>query len=154
MKNKKIVLALALFSLGAAITFTACGDDSSSSSEEVVSCYIYNTVDAKSKETRESCIEAEKGSTAADSIKILCESLDKDFADSKEDWAKLGNGCSSDKKSVATCTVENDRIGTFTSLYYSLDNEQKKLVVKGDKKKTCDNLIEEEFDFDYDDDDE
>ena len=79
MKNMKLTLGSAIFCLGAATLFTACGDDSSSSSDtgskEIVSCHTYNTVDEEGLEINEDCIEAEKGTASADTAKLACEAF-------------------------------------------------------------------------------
>ena len=147
MKNMKLALSSALFCLGAATLFTACGDDSSSSasdngskngeSSEVVSCHIFNTVDEEGTEINEFCVQATKGTTAADSVETACKQFKAFMGQTETDWSEIGTSCP-DKKTVVTCQESE----TLTSFYYSLEEEQQALVVEGDDAKTCENLKE------------
>ena len=143
MKNMKLTLGSAIFCLGAATLFTACGDDSSSSSDtgskEIVSCHTYNTVDEEGLEINEDCIEAEKGTASADTAKLACEAFTAFMGKATErDWAEIGSGCP-DKKAIVTCKKSE----SLTLYYYSLDKDQQALVVEGDDAKTCEALQED-----------
>ena len=144
----KFAFATALLGIGVAC-FTACSDDSSSNSSNgtgSVSCYTYNTVSKSDNEVREACVQAEKGSSYADSVEKYCKVYATFMEGSDEDWAELGDGCPTDKKAAFTCTdarLGSDVSGVLTSIYYTLDEEQKALVVKDDEVETCLNLKKE-----------
>jgi hypothetical protein len=140
LMKKILTLGSAIFCLGAVATFTACGDDSSSTSgsKGLVSCHTYNTVDEEGLEINEDCVEAEEGTASADTAKIICEVFKAFAGKSKEDWAEIGTGCP-DKKAIVTCK----RSESLTTYYYSLDKDQQALVVEGDDAKTCEALEKE-----------
>lgn len=145
--NKKII-AMGLFCLGFAATFTACGDDDSSSGgkTEMVSCYGLTTFenDDDNTEWNEDCFEAEEGSTMATLIKNACTVM-AEFIDTKSgEKAELGKGCPTDKKALYTCNASYKN-ADYTSYYYQIDSEDtENLVVKGDDKKSCENLTKDE----------
>ena len=146
MKNKMLKLATGLFCLGLAATFTACGDDDSSSTggnTEKVSCYSLTAFDndGDTSEWNEACLEAEAGTKVATIINNFCTEMAKYLE--KGEKAELGKGCPS-KKALYTCNTSY-KSSDYTSYYYQIDSEDtENLVVKGDEKKTCENLTKDE----------
>ena len=143
MKNKMLKLATGLFCLGLAATFTACGDDDSSSSPksnaEMVSCYIYNVVDAENNEIKESCTQAEKGTAYGDSVKVMCDLAKLFVVPADGDKVEQGSGCKEDK--VLYSCDKNMGTGNLEYYYYTLDEEQS-AAVKGLKgNAACDTLV-------------
>lgn len=142
-KNKYTALIFASMSV-----FYACGDDSSSESSsnapdtktDLVSCYVYNVVDEENDEIDESCVEVEKGSSFEKSIKQMCDDINADIIDGAKDKAEYGDGCST-KNVLYTCDDENAK-EKFTYIYYTIDEDRKALIVKGNDKATCKKLIE------------
>ena len=137
----KFTLGSALFCLGLAATFTACSDDSSSASDskEIISCHTYNTVNEDATEINEDCIEAVKGTPAAENAKTVCKAFTELLGKTETDWAEIGKGCP-EKKAVVTCDMGADS----KIYYYSLDEDQQALIVEGDNAKTCENLTKDD----------
>ena len=143
---------LTLAATASMATLIGCGDDSSSSSattkgEGVVSCYIYNVIDEESGETDESCVSTPAGTVYADSLKAMCDFY-KAIGTSKNDKAEFGKGCP-EKKVPYTCLnaeydSKSDDAKSLTYYYYTLDEDRKALVVKGDNNATCEKLIDYE----------
>ena len=148
--NKKII-AMGLFCLGFAATFTACGDDDSSStggSTEMVSCYgltIFEN-DGDESEWNENCMQAEAGTKMATLLKTGCQVMKEFIDESKGEKVEIGKGCPSDKKALYSCDA-NYKGEDYTSYYYKIDSEDTEdMVVEGDAKKTCENLTKDEQD--------
>lgn len=138
MDIKKIV---AMAPIAAMSLLVACSDDSSSNNssnaanKEVYSCYIRDTEDSS-----ESCAEAEVGTASADSLKLECEETKAAASDYLK--VETGKGCPAEKKALHTC--KSSAPHNYTIYYYTLDEGEKELVVKGDEAKTCENLVEGE----------
>ena len=144
--NKKII-AMGLFCLGFAATFTACGDDDSSTggSTEMVSCYGLTTFENDDEiEWNEDCLEAEAGTKMATIIKNACTEMAKYIDKSSGEKSELGKGCPTDKKALYSCNTSY-KSSDYTSYYYQIDSDDtENLVVKGDEKKTCENMTKDE----------
>jgi len=143
MKRVKFAFAKILLGFGLATTFTACGDDDTTSASNsdggIVSCYSYNVVDEDDgTEINESCMQAEKGTIHSKKVTEYCATIKAFLGHFESDKVELGTGCP-DKKTIITCLD-----GGVSVRFYSLDNEQQELIVDGDDAQTCANLLNQE----------
>ena len=121
----------------------------SSESKEMISCYMYIVDADDADDIEESCMETPIDNPKADSLKIMCKELKSMFKETAASKAELGKGCPAQKpKPLYSCNTE-DYLGdnknvpeNVTYHYYTLDSDRSKLVVKGDKLSTCENLID------------
>ena len=126
------------------LLFAACGDDSSSSNsseqsgKEMVSCYAKFVEDSENNIAQERCLQA--SDKYSEYVKALC-NVDDGMGLASGDSIGLVKECP--EKPLYTC--ENKGV---TINYYSLDEEEQELVVKGDDKATCKALLAQEPDYD------
>jgi uncharacterized protein (TIGR02145 family) len=122
----------------------ACGDDSSSSNSsgqsgnETVSCYARLVEDSQNNIAQERCLQT--SDKYSEYVKALC-NVDDGMGLASGDSIGLVKECP--EKPLYTC--ENKGV---TINYYSLDEEEQELVVKGDDKATCKALLALEPDYD------
>lgn len=129
----------------------------SSESKEMISCYMYMVDTDDADDIEESCMETPVDNPKADSLKIMCNEIKNLVKSNPVNKVELGKGCPTQKpKPTYSCNTEDYQGDNktvpenVTYHYYTLDSDRTKLVVKGDKLATCDNLI----DFDNSEDEE